>query len=53
MWFRFWWDVRETMVLRVHWAQWERMGSVDHEVMLDPLGLQDLQERQLVNNLIN
>lgn len=35
-----------TMVFQVHWAQWERTGSVDLEGMLDPSGLQDLQERQ-------
>lgn len=41
-------DSREnevTMEFPVHWAQWERMESVDPEVTLDPLDLQDLQER--------
>lgn len=34
------------MVFRVHWDQWEKTGSVDPEVMVDPSGPQDLKERQ-------
>lgn len=39
------------MVFRVHWAQWERTESADPEVMLDLSGLQDLQERQALQEI--